>query len=154
MAVIQFYHLTTTPLERALPKLMEKVVAGGFKALLVADSEPRLHALDELLWAYDPVSFMPHAPANDEYAALQPILLSDTIEIEPANKANLLVVTDGSMPADASRFARILDIFDSRDGQATEQARTRWSSYKSAGHELTYLRQTEQGGWQQPAKSA
>jgi DNA polymerase-3 subunit chi len=46
----------------------------------------------------------------------------------------------------------VLDIFDGRNEEAVSQARKRWVSYKAAGHELTYLKQTETGGWQQPSQ--
>lgn len=145
MTSIQFYHLLTTPLERALPKLLEKAVSGGFKTLLVADSPERVEVLNQLLWTYDQDSFLPHGSAADGHVELQPILLST--ELNPANGANLLLVTNGVKPEKPEAFERIIDMFDGRDPQAVENARKRWTAYKEAGLELTYLKQTESGGW-------
>ena len=41
-----------------------------------------------------------------------------------------------------------LELFDGRDDAALEKARSHWQAYKDGGHELTYWRQGERGGWQ------
>jgi DNA polymerase-3 subunit chi len=149
MTAISFYHLTTTPLERALPKLLERALSGGYRIVLTAESDARVEQLNQLLWTYDPDSFLPHGSNNEPNPEMQPILLSTYAE--PANSQegmeNLLVVTDGRKIGQED-FARVLDIFDGNDPQATVAARSRWSEYKNSGHEITYFSQTEQGGWQ------
>lgn len=147
MAVIQFYHLLTTPLERALPKLLEKASQGKFRTLLLAESDERVDQLNQLLWTYDPGSFLAHGSLRDGHAEEQPILLST--RIEALNNANLLLVTDGRCCEEPSMFERIADMFDGGDAQAVEKARVRWGYYKEAGHSLSYLRQTDSGGWEQ-----
>ncbi len=149
MTTIQFYHLLTTPLERALPKLLEKAVAGGFKTLLVADSEEYIDHLNEVLWTYDPSSFLPHGSTKEPNPQAQPILLSSSLE--PLNEAKLLVVVNGAVPDPSAPFERIIDIFDGNNQQALESARTRWSTYKKGGHDMAYLRQTQSGGWEKAA---
>ncbi len=142
---IQFYHLTTTPLERALPKLLERAVAGGYRICMTAESDERVEQLNKLLWTYDATSFLAHGSDKDEQPKNMPILLSTNIE--PLNSANLLVVTDGRNITQP-KFERILDIFDGNNPQATSAARLRWTEYKNAGHEITYFSQNAQGGWQ------
>ena len=39
MTDIGFYHLTATPLEKALPKLLEKVLSSNMKALVLVDDK-------------------------------------------------------------------------------------------------------------------
>ena len=36
---VDFYHLTATPLERALPQIAERVLASGGRLLIVAEPE-------------------------------------------------------------------------------------------------------------------
>ncbi len=143
---VHFYHLTSTPFERALPKLLEKIVGSGRRALVVASSESEVDRLNQLLWTYDPNSFLPHGSAKDGKQDKQPILL--TTDMSPVNHANMLVVTAGQMPDAPEQFERILDIFDGKDAEAVEKARARWALYKSAGCELAYQKQTETGGWE------
>src|SRR5579884_3085213 len=149
---VQFYHLLATPIERALPRLLEKALAAGFKAVLITDSEERAEHFNQLLWTFDPGSFLPHGSMKDGNPEQQPVLvatpelLNDNI---PPNQASLLVITNGITPPCPERFARILDIFDGNDPTSVEKARTRWSNYKNSGFTLNYLRQTQSGGWEQ-----
>lgn len=146
MTAIQFYHLITSPLERALPKLMEKAYASGNRTLLVAGDEKRMEQLNQLLWSYDPNRFLPHGSIKESEQEDQPILLSTTSD--PQNNASILVITDGNMPDNADAFDRILDMFDGNDEESVTKARQRWTLYKNSGHDVTYMRQTDNGGWQ------
>jgi DNA polymerase-3 subunit chi len=56
--------LTARPLERALPRIAERIVAEGGRALVVAADAGRREALDRLLWTYAPASFLPHGQAG------------------------------------------------------------------------------------------
>src|SRR5205809_321355 len=60
MTDISFYHLTSTTLDQALPKLLEKALQGGFKAVVRAGSDTEAERLCGLLWSYDQDSFLPH----------------------------------------------------------------------------------------------
>lgn len=145
---IRFYHLTATPLERALPQLLEKAAGANFRVVVKTADEKSMEALNTVLWTYNPNSFLPHGSAKDGYAAEQPIYLTTTEE--NPNGATLLAVTDGSTPL-LDGYARVLDLFDGSDENAVKAARTRWKTYKEAGHELQYWQQTESGGWTQKA---
>lgn len=145
---IRFYHLTTSPLERALPQLLEKAAGAGFRVVVKAGSDEAVEKLNTLLWAYAPDSFLPHGSAADGRPAEQPVWL--TAQDENPNSATLLAVTDGSTPA-LEGYARLLDLFDGSDEAAVQAARLRWKAYKDAGHELQYWQQTESGGWTQKA---
>src|SRR3546814_15042584 len=77
---VDFYHLTRTPVESVLPRLLEKVVSGGERALVVAGDAGLLARLDEQLWRYEPASFLPHGIAGGGDEAAQPILLGTRAE--------------------------------------------------------------------------
>lgn len=146
---IQFYHLTATPIERALPKLIEKAYGAGHRILLVEGSPERLEMFNQLLWTYHPGSFLPHGSLKEGLPEEQPVLLAETPDNR--NGANILLTTDGTVPSDANEYARILDVFDGNDAAAVEKARTRWKNYQDGGYPLSYLRQTEAGGWEEKA---
>ena len=63
MADIGFYHLTATPLEKALPKLLEKTLEAGERALVRVPSAERVGWLDGQLCTYDDRSWLPHGTA-------------------------------------------------------------------------------------------
>lgn len=150
MTDVSFYHLQKVGLERALPKLLDKALERGLRAVVVAGSEERVESLNGALWTYDPASFLPHGTKADGFPAEQPIYLA-TDAAEPPNGAKMLVLTDGSSISDISAFERVLDVFDGNDAEAVEAARARWKLLQSAGHTLTYWQQTETGGWEKKA---
>ncbi len=146
MTDIGFYHLLNTPLERALPKLLEKVLGSGARAVVKAGSEERVEALDAALWLYHPNAFLPHGSARDGFAAEQPIWL--TIEDENPNDATVLILTDGAQSASIDGYERCLEMFDGSDADAVAAARRRWKAYGEAGYSVTYWRQSDNGGWE------
>jgi DNA polymerase-3 subunit chi len=146
MSDIGFYHLVRSPLEKALPKLLEKVLESGAHAVVMAGSEERVESLAALLWTYHPNSFLPHGTARDGKPDRQPIWLTE--RDENLNGATILVLTDGASSAQVDRYARCLEVFDGGDPEAVTRARERWRVYKDAGHNLTYWQQTESGGWE------
>lgn len=144
---IQFYHLTATPLEAALPKLLEKAYAQSMRVLVKVGDTATASALSHALWTYHDAGFLPHGAHDEPHAERQPILLTTTGE--NTNRATLLLVTDNTPIAAApDGIERILDMFNGRDDTITAGARARWRSYKQAGHDLTYYQQTAQGGWE------
>jgi DNA polymerase-3 subunit chi len=149
MSDISFYHLTATPLERALPRLLEKVLDSGARAVVLGASEPRIESLDTAFWVYDPDSFLPHGTAGAGKPEDQPIYLT-TLEENP-NDATILVLVDGVDPAFVNSFSRCLDIFDGTDEAAVAAARERWSARKSARHTVTYWKQAANGRWEKAA---
>jgi len=147
---VSFYHLQKVGLERALPKLLEKALERGLKAVVVAGSDERVESLNSALWTYDAASFLAHGSKADGFPAEQPIYLT-TDAAENPNGAKMLVLVDGVSSGNISVFDRVLDVFDGNDSEAVEAARARWRTLQAAGHSLTYWQQTETGGWEKKA---
>lgn len=146
MTDIGFYHLQKSPLEAALPKLLQKVLDAGKRAVVIAGSEERIEALNNMLWVYDDRGFLPHGSKKDGFADQQPLWL--TVDDENPNGAQILVLTDGARSAQIGQYERCLDMFDGTDETALEAARARWGEYKGAGHAVTYWQQNDRGGWE------
>lgn len=149
MSEIGFYHLQTQPLERALPRLLERVLQSGARAVVRAASPERVEALNLALWTYGKDSFLPHGSEADGHADRQPIYLTTGREVP--NRATILVLVDGADAPDAGAFERCLDLFDGNEEDAVDAARGRWRALKAAGHKLTYWQQSERGGWAKAA---
>ncbi|HEX3861943.1 MAG TPA: DNA polymerase III subunit chi [Stellaceae bacterium] len=148
MAEIGFYHLLATPLERALPRLLERARAQELRIVVRAGSAERVEHLNALLWTYDEASFLAHGSSRDGNAAAQPIWLSH--REENPNGATVLFLVDGVEAGDTTGFTRCLDLFDGNDPDAVAAARHRWRAAQAAGHTLTYWQQT-QAGWEKKA---
>lgn len=145
---VWFYHLERTGLDQALPELLEKTLARGWKALVRTREPARVEHLDGWLWSYRDESFLPHAPAEEPNAARQPILL--TTGFENPNAADALFLVDGAEPGDLADYARCVVLFDGRDEAALAVARAQWSLVKGEGLPVSYWRQQAKG-WEKQA---
>ena len=149
MAEIGFYHLLTTPLERALPRLLAQASTRGYRIVLRAASAERIEHLNALLWTYDDASFLPHGSARDGEADRQPVWLTHLDE--NPNSAAFLFVADRARSDRLADYRRCFELFDGRDDEAVADSRERWKAYKAAGHTLAYWQQTATGGWEKKA---
>jgi len=146
---VAFYHLQKSPLETVLPKLLEKTLAQGKRALVVAGSAERVEALAQLLWTYHQDSWLPHGTSKDGAPEQQPVWLAE--RDENLNGASFLFLTDGADSNTVMSYERCFDLFDGNDTTAVEAARQRWQARKTEGHAVTYWQQTDQGRWEQKA---
>ena len=146
---INFYHLTASPLEKGLPRLLEKVHQAGMKSLVLVKDEERLAQLNQTLWSYTTKYFLPHGTKEDGFSEKQPIYL--TIEFENPANANVLAMVDGAAPPSLDGFEKAIYMFDGEDEQQVKTARARWKNYKDDNHELVYWKQTPKGKWEKAA---
>lgn len=149
-AEISFYQLTTHPLEKVLPRILEKVYGAGLRALVVADTQEHCQVLNASLWTYSPTAFLPHgmegAKGNDP--ADNPIWI--TIDANAnKNNANVLVLTDGQTVNNLSGYDRCVDIFDGNDPSVLASAKARRDHAQQAGHPVVYWKQSLTGAWEQ-----
>ncbi len=151
MSETLFYHLERRALEDVLPGLVERTLERGWRALIRCESAERAEALDTLLWTYDDASFLPHAQAGDGDNTRQPVLI--TVECDNPNAADVLFLVGGAGLdwSAASGFTRIVAMFDGRDAQMLESARAAWKDAKSAGHDVTYWKESPSGKFEKQA---
>ena len=141
--LVDFYHLTASPLERVRPQIAEKVLAGGERLLVVADG-PLVETLDAQLWSYAREAFLPHGRSDRPASEAQPVLLSE--HVQPSNGATNIVLADGRWREEALGFARTFYFFD---GGHLDEARDNWRALNDKeGVERRYWKQVE-GKWVQ-----
>jgi len=145
LSEIAFYHLTKSRLEEALPRLLEKVLEAGKRAVVRGTDPERIEHLARVLWTYEPDSFLPHGTRRDGFAERQPVWL--TTEVENPNGAQVLVLVHGAGHEGVEGFERVVDLFDGNDPEQLEAARARWRAARAAGHALAYWREDEHGRW-------
>lgn len=145
---IDFYHLEQTPLDKALPIILEKAYQQGTRILIKTGLAERSDYLNTLLWTYDPASFLPHGVEKDGFAENQPIFITHKFEENP-NQASLLIIVDGDEVPLESGFERVLYFFNGRDTDALEKARAEWKRIKQSDGQLFYWKQDPTGRWEQ-----
>jgi len=147
MAEIRFYHLTARPLEAALPVMLERSLARGWRAVVRGTDEARIEALAEHLWTYRDDGFLPHGTAADGEAARQPVWLCCDRAVP--NGANTLFLVDGAeAPLDEiAAMETVAILFDGHDPAAVEHARGQWRAVTTAGMKAVYWAQAGDGAW-------
>jgi len=143
---ILFYQLTRSGIERVLPDLLQKSQDKGWRAVVQAADRERVDALDQALWTYDDQSLLPHGRQADPDPAEQPVLLTETEDNH--NQAQVRVLVDGAQPSDLSGLQRAVFLIDGRDSQAVSDAEQASRQYAGAGHDVTFWREAEAGGWE------
>ena len=146
---VWFYHLERTGLDQALPELLQKTLARGWRALVRSPDADRIEHLDGWLWSFRDDSFLPHGLESESDAPRQPVLLA-TGAANP-NAANALFLLDDAEPGALEGFERCLILFDGRDEAAVASARRRWTELKGQGLPVSYWRQSGEGRWEKQA---
>lgn len=149
MADALFYHLTESRLEDALPALLERSLARGWKVVVQVGTEERRDVLDTHLWSYSDESFLAHGLEHEPSAELQPILL--TTGSDNANGASIRFFVDGAEPATLEGYERLIFMFDGHDQAQVDAARKHWKTTKNSGFAATYWQQKPTREWERKA---
>lgn len=141
-----FYRLEGGRAEEALPALLEKTLAKGWRALVCAGDPSGVDAADQLLWTYRDDSFLPHGRAGAPYADRQPILVTDGVANQ--NGAEAVFVLGAAAAPDADPpIARRSFLFSAEDGPAVARARALWKEEKAADRTPAFWRRGADGRW-------
>ena len=136
-----FYQLSQTPVEGALPALAVKMREAGARVLVVSADPAQLSRISDALWAVKD-NFLAHGMAGGAHDARQPILLAGTLEA--ANDARFLALADGRWRAGAEAFERVFMLFD---GSTIDDARATWRSLDGLDGLIRKYWRQEGKGW-------
>ncbi len=143
---LSFYKLSTGTLDQALSKLLPKILSNGMRAVVVAESEEKVEALNTSLWTLGAGSFTPHGSLKDGVAPmLQPIWLS--AKLENPNHAEVIVFAGSPRldTLDHLNFKRLVVVFDSNIPEQTETSRKLWMHFPDL--EKALWCQSKTGEW-------
>ncbi len=98
MTSVDFYHLTRTGPEAALPRLLGRTLDAGQRAVVLLREPARVAVISRALWASQDPPWLPHGSALTGEADLQPIWLA-TEDEAPPNGACYLFLLDGAQSA-------------------------------------------------------
>ena len=152
MGAAYFYHLTRRPLEAALPLLLDKALAAGWRVAVRGVDAARLDRLDARLWLGPEDGFLPHGRAGGPHDAEQPVLL--TTDTACPNGAVCVMAVDGATvtAAEVQAMERACILFDGNDEAALSAARAQWKALTGAGCAAQYWSETS-GKWEKKAEA-
>ena len=113
--------------------MAQKAWQQGHSIYLHATSSEQAARMDDLLWTFRDISFLPHQRADGQISVEVPV----TIGWEPghAGQQDVLINLSDTIPQQAENFSRIIEIVS---GNETERdiARHRYRDYRQRGYEL------------------
>lgn len=134
MSDVHFYHNAEDKLAAAC-RLAVKAFGAGRKVAVRVPDPTQARRLDQLLWTFEQLSFVPHVRLDSPLASETPVVIGDTQDgIWPHN--DVLINLGLDLPEGVDTFRMVVEVV----GQAEEDrqpARDRWRHYKAAGHTLT-----------------
>lgn len=113
--------------------LTMKAWHAGNRVCLLSDTREQAADLDELLWTFRDISFVPHALADSDTVADVPVVLS--WNDYPAEQTDVLINLGDAIPSAADKFVRIMEIVGG-DTSERQRARDRYRQYREQSHEL------------------
>ena len=139
---VDFYQLTRDPAEKVLPFIAQRVLDDKGRLLIVSDNSAQLDAISWSLWTAKADSFLAHAKSGEGDDTLQPILLSDQIDVH--NGARFIAFADGNWRPVEHDFDRVFYLFPPSH---TDNARSAWRNLGESV-ERRYWKQ-DGGKWMQ-----
>lgn len=121
---------------RAACRTAARHAQSGQRVLVYCPDDHRLQRFDDLLWGFDPVSFITHACVGDpQVEQAQVILARSGAELGAFAQLPWLLNLDLDCPPEPERFERILEIVSNHDTDK-QAARARWVQYQAAGFDV------------------
>jgi DNA polymerase-3 subunit chi len=116
---------------RLVCELVKKAYAAEQPTLVLARSQEQAEALDDLLWAFDDESFIPHQLAGDEDDAITAVVIAAP-GVETADRPLVVNLRDECAPG---AYERVLEVI-AADSAERDGSRVRWSEYKRRGFDV------------------
>lgn len=136
---IDFYLLNTSnpdTMYRFLCRLIDKAYQQQHKIVVQASSFIEGQRIDELLWTFRDISFIPHQLITDQQLADPMISISIVVQKPNQANADILFNLCNSIPSNLYEFTRIIEIV-SDTKETKNQSRKKYRSYKEQNCQLT-----------------
>jgi DNA polymerase-3 subunit chi len=118
-------------------RLVRKARAADSRMVMFSDDHAQLAALDEALWTFSELDFLPHVMAGSELAAQTPVILTGKEDAELPHH-EVLINLSARSPASFARFERMIEIVSSDDADKAA-GRERYRFYQQRGYPLTHF---------------
>ncbi len=118
-------------------RLVRKARAANCQLVLLAGDRSEMATLDQALWTFSELDFLPHVPLADPHASSTPIILTEDDQADLPHY-EVLVNLSGRTPAHFARFERMVEIV-TRDEADTLAGRERYRFYQQRGYPLQHF---------------
>ncbi len=118
-------------------RLVRKARAANCRLVLFTNDRSQLAALDEALWTFSELDFLPHVMAGDALAPKTPVVLAHSETAELPHHQILINLSDNT-PSHFASFERMFEIISSNDADKSA-GRERYRFYQQRGYPLTHF---------------
>ncbi|CAN0142091.1 unnamed protein product [Phaeothamnion confervicola] len=132
MTTIDFYFNADDRFEVAC-RLAGKACAQKKKLLIYVPAAESARRIDNMLWTWQPLSFIPHCQAHDPLAASTPVLITTQASDPP--ECDVLLNLGDDYPPFFERYPRLLEIVGTGDEERS-RGRGRYKFYKERGYPI------------------
>jgi DNA polymerase-3 subunit chi len=115
-------------------KLVEKALAQDMRVYIHTDHVSTSTRMDELLWTYNDLSFIPHALAPSAEQGLKVLIGHDA---EPPEPYEFLINLSNEIPSFLERFERMAEVLDQEEAILVA-GRKRYQIYRNQNYNLDY----------------
>lgn len=142
MTRVDFYILTERnrrTMDQLLCTLTNKAIQGGHQVYIHAQGADHSQQLDDWLWTFQDVSFLPHAcidvqaVAQQDYDQPTPVLIGH--DDPPSALHDIMINMTNEVPFFFGRFDRLIEIV-SQQPEQRDRARERYRFYQERGYTL------------------
>ena len=131
---VDFYILPPNVMrDRYVCTIANKAWQNGNNVFIQTEDRETAELLDNLLWTYNDISFLPHGLYEAGDQGNNPVLIGWNEQIP--DKCQVMINLAEDIPKKADHFARIIEIVTS-DSQDRQSARNRYRIYREQGYEL------------------
>lgn len=114
-------------------RLVRKIYRAGQPVVIYDHRAAGIAALDQVLWTFSALDFIPHVRVDDPLAPQTPVLL--TTEMRDTPHHAVLVNMGAEPPTFLSRFERLIDLVGTDPDDVTA-GRARWRFYADRGYPI------------------
>lgn len=118
--------------QRFACSLANKAWKQGHRLHILAASRDQAQALDELLWTFHDISFLPHALLGEEAG---PVPVTIGWPGQAQDEGDVLINLSAELPEQAGAFQRVAEVVAADEDQR-RRARERYRRYREQGFEL------------------
>lgn len=114
-------------------QLVDKAYQQGLKIQIHTCDQTSAQAIDDRLWTFSDISFIPHALYQQEVPTDSQVLIS--WQDHPQTHTDVLMNLATDIPDAVENFARIIEIV-AADDESRQYARQRYRNYRDLGCDL------------------
>jgi len=152
MHQFSLYYSTNTSIEKTVCLLAEKSYKNNFKMIILTMDVETQENINKTLWTYSQKEFIPHGSKLDPLASIQPIYITDSLEVP--NKATVLMIVNpdniiGILDNNSyvSLFDRVIITYDSFSESSLKEI-TQWiNKIKTTDTIVDFYKQTLNNSW-------